>query len=101
MAVLEAGIDDATAVQVLPERYGKRLRTNKANERHNEEIRRREREIRIFPNRETDDRLIGALFMEMHEKWSSGKRYLDMTEYHEWKKQQQQAKKVCKVTPLR
>jgi hypothetical protein len=24
-----------------------------------------------------------------------------MTEYHEWKKQQQQAKKVSKVTPIR
>nr|MBO2479989.1 IS256 family transposase [Bacillota bacterium] len=44
---------------------------------------------------------IGALLMEMDEKWSSGKRYLDMTEYHEWKKQQQQAKKVSKVTPIR
>ena len=46
-------------------------------------------------------RLIGALLMEMDEKWSSGKRYLDMTEYHEWKKQQQQAKQVSKVTPIR
>ena len=101
MAVLEAGFDDATAVLVLPERYRKRLRTTNGIERLNEEIRRRERVIRIFPNRESVVRLIGALLMEMDEKWSSGKRYLDMTEYHEWKKQQQQAKKVSKVTPIR
>jgi putative transposase len=87
---LEAGFDDATAVLVLPERYRKRLRTTNGIERLNEEIRRRERVIRIFPNRESVVRLIGALLMEMDEKWSSGKRYLDMTEYHEWKKQQQQ-----------
>jgi len=101
MAVLEAGFDDATAVLVLPERYRKRLRTTNGIERLNEEIRRRERVIRIFLNRESVVRLIGALLMEMDEKWSSGKRYLDMTEYHEWKKQQQQAKKVSKVTPIR
>ena len=86
MAALEAGFDDATAVLVLPERYRKRLRTTNGIERLNEEIRRRERVIRIFPNRESVVRLIGALLMEMDEKWSSGKRYLDMTEYHEWKK---------------
>jgi len=101
MAVLEAGFDDATAVLVLPERYRKRLRTTNGIERLNEEIRRREWVIRIFPNRESVVRLIGALLMEMDEKWSSGKRYLDMTEYHEWKQQQQQAKKVSKVTPIR
>jgi len=86
MAVLEAGFDDATAVLVLPERYRKRLRTTNGIERLNEEIRRRERVIRIFPNRESVVRLIGALLMEMDEKWSSGKRYLDMTEYHELEK---------------
>ncbi len=48
MAVLEAGFDDATAVLVLPERYRKRLRTTNGIERLNEEIRRRERVIRIF-----------------------------------------------------
>jgi hypothetical protein len=31
--------------------------------------------------------------MEMDEKWSSGKRYLDMTEYHEWKKTTATSKK--------
>lgn len=51
MSILEAGFDDATAVIAFPEKYRKRLRTTNSVERLNEEIRRRERVIRIFPNR--------------------------------------------------
>jgi transposase-like protein len=40
------------------------LRTTKAVARLNEEIRRRERVIRIFPARESAIRLLGALRME-------------------------------------
>jgi len=68
----------------LPEQYRRRLRTTNGLERLNEEIRRRERVIRIFPNRESAIRLIGALLMEIDEKWGSGKRYFDMAEYFEW-----------------
>jgi transposase-like protein len=82
--VLEAGFDDATAVLMLPEKYRKRLRTTNAMERLIEEIRRRERVIRIFPNRESLIRLVGALLMELDEKWSTGRRYLDMTEFDSW-----------------
>lgn len=80
--VLELGFDDAMAVMDLPEKYRKRLRTSNSIERLNQEIRRRERVIRIFPNRESVIRLIGALLIEHHEKWSSGKRYLNMEEYY-------------------
>jgi putative transposase len=59
-------------------------------ERLNEEIRRRERVIRIFPNAASALRLIGALLAEHHEVWSTGKRYFDMTEYFEWKTTQTQ-----------
>ena len=90
MQVLEMGFDDATAVLVLPEKYRKRLRTTNMVERLNEEIRRRERVIRIFPNRESAVRLIGALLMELDDKWASGKKYLDMGEYLQWQKEQKQ-----------
>ncbi len=93
MAVLEAGFDDATAVLELPERYRKRLRTTNGVERLNQEIRRRERVIRIFPNRDSVVRLVGALLMEMDEKWGSGSRYLDMTEYLAWRDERQKARK--------
>lgn len=47
---LENGLDDALAVMVLPGKYRRRLATTNMQERLNEEIRRRERVIRIFPN---------------------------------------------------
>ncbi|WP_234970240.1 transposase, partial [Carboxydothermus pertinax] len=87
MDILESGFEDAVAVLELPERYRKRLRTTNSLERLNEEIRRRERVIRIFPNRESAIRLIGALLMEQDEKWASSKKYLDIAEYFEWQKE--------------
>ena len=47
---LEEAFEDARAVMVLPDTYRKRLRTTNMQERLNEEIRRRQRVIRIFPN---------------------------------------------------
>jgi putative transposase len=81
VATLERGFDDATAILALPVAYRIRLRTTNGVERLNEEIRRRERVIRIFPNRESAMRLLGALLMEQDEQWSTGKRYFDMTAY--------------------
>lgn len=83
--VLEQGFDDATAVLALPAAYRQRLRTNNGVERLNEEIRRRERVIRIFPNRDSAIRLIGALLLELDEQWSTGHRYLDMQAYWHWR----------------
>ena len=85
MAILEAGFEDAMAVMVLPEAYRQRLRTTNSVERLNEEIRRRERVIRIFPNWESAERLLGALFMEHSDKWLSGRKYLDMDGYLAWR----------------
>ena len=55
----------ATAVLMLPDNYRLRLRTTIAVERLIEVIRRWERVIRIFLNRESAIRLIGALLMEI------------------------------------
>ena len=56
-------------------------------ERVNEEIRRREKVVRIFPNEESAIRLIGSLLADCHDKWISDDRYLTMEEYNEWGKQ--------------
>jgi transposase-like protein len=85
VATLERGFDDATAVLALPASYRVRLRTTNGVERLNEEIRRRERVIRIFPNRESVVRLLGALLMEQDEVWTTGKRYFDMAAYWQWR----------------
>jgi transposase-like protein len=81
---LEDGFEDATSVFALPEKYRKRLRTTNMQERLNEEIRRRERVIRIFPNEQSAMRLIGALLAETNERWSE-RLYLDMQDYWEWR----------------
>jgi putative transposase len=85
VATLARGFDDATAVLALPALYRQRLRTTNAVERLNEEIRRRERVIRIFPTRESVIRLLGALLMEQDEAWTTGKHYFDMTAYWRWR----------------
>ena len=86
MRILETGFDDVTAVFSLPEKYRKRLQTTNNVERLIEEIRRRERVIRTFPNRQSVIRLLGTLLMEQDEKWASGRKYLDMEEYLSWRK---------------
>jgi len=80
---LEEAFDDAMAVMALPEKYRKRLRTTNMQERLNEEIRRRERVIRIFPNDESAWRLIGALLAEYNEQWQE-RCYLNMDEFNDW-----------------
>ena len=83
VACLEEGFEDAMAVMTLPEKYRKRLRSTNMQERLNEEIRRRERVIRIFPNDDSALRLIGALLAEQNEIWQE-RRYLDMDDFAEW-----------------
>ena len=84
---LESGLEDALAVLILPDKYRKRLRTTNMAEQLNEEIRRREKVIRIFPNEDSAVRLIGALLAKQHETWPTGRRYLDMTDFLEWEQE--------------
>jgi putative transposase len=100
VATLERGFDDATAVLALPVPYRKRLRTTNGVERLNEEIRRRERVIRIFPNRESVIRLVGALLMEQDEVWTTGKRYFDMTAYWQWRERQSTQVALFQEAPM-
>jgi len=86
LQTLELGLEDATAVLCLPEKYRRRLRTTNMVERLNSEVRRREKVIRIFPNDESAWRLIGAYLAERHEEWSTKRRYLTMDEFHRWKR---------------
>lgn len=79
--ILEDGFDDVIAVMYLPEKYRRKLRTSNGLERLNEEIRRRDRVIRIYPNEASAIRLIGALLMEVDERWTSGRKYMDMQAY--------------------
>lgn len=88
MDCLEQGLEDGIAVLLLPQRYRQRLRTSNLAERMNEEIRRRERVIRIFPNDEAAMRLIGALLADKYDEWQAASKYFDMIEFWQWKGEQ-------------
>jgi len=69
--------EEILAVHSLPEHHRKRMRTTNMQERFNEEIKRRTRVIRIFPNEQSCIRLVSALAMEENESWMERK-YLHM-----------------------
>lgn len=95
---LERGLEDSLAVMALPGKYRKRLKSTNMQERLIQEIRRRERVVRIFPNEASALRLMGALLAEIHEEWQ-GRRYLDMNDFHEWVTEQCSSTEVT-VVPI-
>jgi len=76
---LEDGIESTLSYFAFPEAHWRRIRSTNGLERFNQEIKRRTRVVRIFPNRESCLRLVTALCVEQSEEWLSGKRYLDMS----------------------
>ena len=90
VACMDEAFDDAMAVMELPLKYRRRLKSTNMQERLNEEIRRRERVIRIFPNDASAIRLVGALLEEINESWG-GRQYFEMTEYLEWREERRNA----------
>lgn len=101
--LVEEAFDDVTAVLPLPELYRRRVRTTNVLERLNLEFRRREQVIRIFPNRESINRLMGSLLQEKNEIWSEERCYLKMDDYFVWKqdqsKKQHQSSKITTINP--
>jgi transposase-like protein len=77
---LEEEIEDCLACLVFPTSHQRRIRTTNGLERVNQELKRRTRVVRIFPNRAACLRLITALAAEISEDWESGRRYLNMEE---------------------
>ena len=69
--------EEILAVYALPEQHRKRMRSTNMLERYNEEIKRRTRVVRIFPNERSCIRLVVALAMETNEEWMA-RRYLNM-----------------------
>ena len=77
---LEEHIEECLSCLAFPESHRRRIRTTNGLERLNQEIKRRTRVVRIFPNRESCLRLVTALAVEQSEEWITGRRYLDMGE---------------------
>ncbi len=77
---LEETIEQTLTVFQLPRRHRVRLRTTNNLEKLHQEVARRTRVVRIFPNRRSCLRLVSALAMEQSEEWLTGSRYLTMIE---------------------
>jgi putative transposase len=82
-ARLEEGIEDTLACYAFPTSHRRRLRTTNMLERFNQELKRRTRVVRIFPNQQSCLRLIASLCLEQNEEWMTGRRYLNMEPLYE------------------
>ena len=94
---LEEHVEECLICLAFPESHRRRIRTTNGLERFNQELNRRTRVVRIFPNRESCLRLVSALAVEQSEEWVTGRRYLEMGELEEHHRAQQQAKEVMRI----
>ncbi len=76
---LETALEDGLACFAFPEPHRRRIRSTNGLERFNQELKRRTRVVRIFPNPAACLRLVTALCIEQSEEWLSGRVYLDMS----------------------
>jgi transposase-like protein len=77
--LLEEHGEEILGVYALPEAHRKRMRTTNMLERQNQELKRRTRVVRIFPNEQSCLRLVSALLIETSQEWM-GRVYLCMEE---------------------
>lgn len=75
---VEENIEETFAFFAFPAEHRRRLRCTNLLERLNQEIKRRTKVVRIFPNEASALRLITALVVEIHEEWQCQRRYLNM-----------------------
>jgi putative transposase len=83
---VEENIGETFTFYHLPLQHHKHMKSTNMLERLNEEIKRRTRVVRIFPNEASCLRLIRALAVETHEGWLEASRYLNMELLKEHKK---------------
>ena len=76
---LETALEDGLACFSFPESHRRRIRSTNGLERFNQELKRRTRVVRIFPNPEACLRLVTALCIEQSEEWLASRVYLDMS----------------------
>ena len=75
---LDEGFEDAFQYTVAGQGHN-RLKSTNLLERLNQEVRRREKVIRIFPNHASANRLIGAVLMDKNDEWlSSTRKYISV-----------------------
>lgn len=80
--LLEEHGEEILGVYALPEAHRKRMRTTNMLERQNQELKRRTRVVRVFPNGPSCLRLVSALLIETSQDWME-RLYLRMEEQTE------------------
>lgn len=75
----EDGTEGTLAHVSFPAAHRRKIRSTSGWKRFNQEIKRRTRVMRIFPNRAACLRLVTASCVEQSEEWLGGKLYLDMS----------------------
>lgn len=69
--MLREGLEDCLTVLSFPRDHQLRLSSTNMLERLMRHVKQRTRVVGIFPNAQSCDRLIGALLLEVHEKWQT------------------------------
>jgi putative transposase len=73
---MEVNLPEGFTVFDFPKAHQRRLRTSNFLERLSQEIKRRTRIVRVFPNESSCMRLISAILMETNDEWEYGRIYL-------------------------
>ena len=78
-AWLQENVIESLAVFSLPQEHRARMRTSNLAERLNQEIKRRTRVVRVFPNENSLLRLVSAVLNEISDDWAASSNiYLNM-----------------------
>jgi putative transposase len=75
---MEVNLPEGFSFFAFPASHWKRIRTSNCLERVSQEIKRRTRVVRVFPNESSCIRLVSAILMEIGEEWEFGRLYLQM-----------------------
>ena len=73
---MEENVPESLTVMQFPLAHRKKIRTSNMAERCNRELKRRTRQVGIFPNVQSCLRLVSAICVEIDEEWSTGNRYI-------------------------
>jgi transposase-like protein len=77
---MEVNLPEGLTVFSFPVSHWRFVRTTNILERVSQEIKRRTKVVRIFPNEASCLRLVSAILMECDEAWQTGRRYLTFEE---------------------
>ncbi len=84
VSTLQAGLDAALCYLDFPSSHHRLIRSTNGLERLFEEVKRRTRVVRIFPNEASAANLSTAVALRASEDWAL-RRYLDMEPYRAWR----------------